>query len=62
MSAGVKDKSLNSYTIYLCMYLCKVCVCVCDERGRGVNVGLIFSGQKTPEIYSYFLYHLTIPI
>ena len=31
MSAGVKDKSLNPYTIYLCMYLCKVC----DERGRG---------------------------
>ena len=31
MSAGVKDKSLNSYTIYLCMYLCKVC----DERGKG---------------------------
>jgi hypothetical protein len=28
--AGVKDKSLNPYTIYyLCMYLCKVCVCVC---------------------------------
>ena len=31
MSAGVKDKSLNPYTIYLCMYLCKVC----DERGEG---------------------------
>ena len=30
-TAGVKDKSLNPYTIYLCicMYLCKVCVCVC---------------------------------
>ena len=56
MSAGVKDKSLNSYTIY-------VCTCVrCVMRGGGVNVGLIFSGQKTPEIYSYFLYHLTIPI
>ena len=35
MSAGVKDKSLNSYTIYLCMYLCKVCVCVCVMRGGG---------------------------
>ena len=31
MSAGVKDKSLNPYTIYLFMYLCKVC----DERGKG---------------------------
>jgi hypothetical protein len=31
VSAGVKDKSLNPYTIYLCMYLCKVC----DERGEG---------------------------
>ena len=31
MSAGVKDKSLNSYTIYVC-----TCVrCVCDERGKG---------------------------
>ena len=35
MSAGVKDKSLNPYTIYLCMYLCKVC----DERGRGKGEG-----------------------
>ena len=33
MSAGVKDKSLNSYTIY-------VCTCVrCVMRGGGVNVG-----------------------
>jgi hypothetical protein len=31
VSAGVKDKSLNPFTIYLCMYLCKVC----DERGEG---------------------------
>ena len=35
MSAGVKDNSLNPYTIYLCMYLCKVC----DERGRGRGKG-----------------------
>ena len=32
MSAGVKDKSLNSYTIYVCT--CVRCVCVM-RGGRG---------------------------
>ena len=44
MSASVKDKSLNPYTIYLCMYLCKVCVCVCvcvcDERGGSMSAAV----------------------
>ena len=40
MSAGVKDKSLNSYTIYVC-----TCVrCVCDERGKGE--GGVISGRR----------------
>ena len=34
MSAGVKDKSLNSYTIYVCT--CVRCVCVMrGGRGKG---------------------------
>ena len=42
VSASVKDKSLNPYTIYLCMYLCKVCVCVCvcDERGGSMSAAV----------------------
>jgi hypothetical protein len=46
VSAAVKVKSPNPYTIYLCMYRCKVC----DERGRGrgVNVGSAAVKVKSP--------------
>ena len=49
MSAGVKDKSLNPYTIYLCMYLCKVCVC--DERGGGRGGGLALTKIKLISLF-----------
>ena len=46
MSAGVKDKSLNPFTIYLCMYLCKVC----DERGGGGRGGSMSAAVKVKSL------------
>jgi hypothetical protein len=48
MSAGVKDKSLNSYTIYVCT--CVRCVCVCDERGEGEGGGSMSAAVKVKSL------------